>query len=57
MFVVSKFFLKFKVEKEETVSTAGTTELVDNEAQYKLDDKKEAIIRCFLISIYEVSVS
>lgn len=57
LFVVSKFFLKFKVEKEETVSNAGTTELVDNEAQYKLDDKKEAIIRCFLISIYEVSVS
>ena len=57
LFAVSIFFLKFKVEKEETVSNTGTTELIDNEVQYKLDDKKEVIIRCFLISIYEVSIS
>lgn len=45
-FVVSKFFLLFifKVEKEETVSNTGTTELIDDEAQYKLDNKKEVII-------------
>lgn len=39
------FLIIFKVEKEETVSNTGTTEFIDDEAQYKLNNKKEVIIR------------
>ena len=51
------FLIIFKVEKEETVSNTGTTEFIDDEAQYKLNNKKEVIIRWFLLSIYAVSIS